>query len=146
MKLSTGLRDSLMGTLSMKELLDGSVIRVYQGTVPATADAALPGDAVLLVEIKTDLGAELTMDATIVDGTISKNAAETWEAAVGTSGTAAYFRMVKPADTGTLSTTAVRVQGVAGVGAEDMQLATAALVSAQTQRISFFNITLPEGT
>lgn len=146
MKLSTGLRDSLMGTLSMKELLDGTTIKIYAGTVPTSADSALPGDAVLLLEVKTTAPAEVTMDPTVVNGTISKNATETWEGVVAATGTASYFRMVKPADTGALSTTAVRVQGTAGVGSQDMQLATASLTAAATQRISFFNITLPEGS
>jgi len=41
LKASTGLRTKLLDTGSLKSILDGGVINIYSGPVPATADAAL---------------------------------------------------------------------------------------------------------
>ena len=101
------------------EFANGKVIRMYSGAVPTDAASAL-GGATLLTEISNDAtGVGLTLNATVTsDGLIEKNSREVWRGVAVATGTASFFRMVDPADTGLASTTAERLQGdVAVMGA-----------------------------
>lgn len=103
---------NLMLELLASEFINGKVLRIYAGATPADATAAL-GGATLLVEISNDAtGVGLTMNATVTsDGLIEKNSSEVWRGVAVATGTASFFRLVDPADTGTASTTAERLQG-----------------------------------
>ncbi|RPI50464.1 MAG: hypothetical protein EHM49_08525, partial [Deltaproteobacteria bacterium] len=48
-KLSTGFRDFVLGRGSSRDFLSDSLMRIYSGTAPASADDAVTG--VLLVQI-----------------------------------------------------------------------------------------------
>lgn len=47
-KASTGLRNSMLVTGSLRSLLNGGRINIYAGAAPATADADLGGATLLL--------------------------------------------------------------------------------------------------
>lgn len=103
---------NLMLELLASEFINGKVLRVYSGAVPADASAAL-GGATLLVEISNDAtGVGLTMNAAVTsDGLIEKNSSEVWRGVAVATGSASFFRLVDLADTGVASTTAERLQG-----------------------------------
>ena len=147
-RFSTGLKNSLLDTSDLKTLLDDGTIRVYSGTVPDDADAAL-GGATLLCEY-TDAGAVLAggtgldFDTAAASGALAKAPAQSWEGEAVASGSATFFRFVQQADDGTLSTTQVRIQGtVGGIGA-DLFVASTTFVNSTTYYIDYFAISVPD--
>lgn len=142
-KASTGLRNHVLATGSVKSALDGGFVKIYAGTVPATADAAL-GSAVLLCVIYSDgTSAGVNLAAAASDGSIAKSGSETWSGTNVASGTATFFRHVAAADDGSASTTAPRLQGTVGVSGADLNISSTALVAAVPQALDYYNLTLP---
>lgn len=143
-KLSTGLRQALAITGSLKETLDGGLVRIYSGAIPASADAAL-GGAVLLNEISAGgSGTPVTFEATAPGGILVKNVAETWVGTNAADGTPTFFRYVLSGDAGDASASAVRFQGSAGVLGSDMFIATLPLVNGQPLSFELFQLAIPE--
>lgn len=143
-KFSTGLRNGILGAGSFKSQIDGAYLKIYSGAIPATADDAL-GAAVLICTLTIGgLGATgLTFASPAVAGVIAKTTAESWAGTNVATGTASFFRLAPSGDTGTLSTTAVRVQGSIGPVGTDMLMASTAMTAAQPFTLSYFNVTLP---
>lgn len=77
-------------------------------------------------------------------GVCSKPSGSTWSGLVLVSGTAAYFRHVQSNDDGSSSATAVRYQGLCGVGAGELNLSTLILVKDATLTISDYDVTFSE--
>lgn len=142
MKLSTGLRNGLLSGDSLKALLDGGELRIYAGTTPADADAAI-GSATLLVTI-TNGGSGITFSAAS-GGVMQKNSGETWSGTNAATGTAAFYRHVLTSDDGSASSTAVRLQGSVGLAGADMNLSSVSLTNGATQTINFYSISMPAG-
>ena len=140
---STGLRNAMLATGSFKEVMDaGSEIRVYAGTVPADADAAI-GGATLLLTIRKDGTDPITMDAAASAGVLVKNPAETWEGNCVATGTPTFYRHVLTGDTGAASTTAPRQQGSCGPAGSDMFLTNSGLTNGAPQGLDYYEVALP---
>jgi len=134
---------------SLKDLFKDGVIRIYSGTIPATADAAITGT--LLAEISVgslaftpgsfDNGLEFG-DAVL--GVIAKATGETWSGVASATGTATHYRFVGNAtDAGALSTVLPRIQGTVGVGTSyDLNISSTSITAAETVTISSFSYTL----
>lgn len=141
---STGLKAHLAVTGSLKDALDDGFLMLFSGPVPASADDAIDGSSVMLVQITKDGDGStgLTFEATATDGILTKTAAETWEGAIAASGTVTFYRFVDSTDDGTsASTTAKRVQGTVGTSvASDGVLTSVDLVSGNTQTVSLFQV------
>ena len=145
MKRSTGLRNYMLASGSFKQALAGTVIRVYGGTAPASADDAI-GAAPLLCTISVDGdGTGVTLDATASGGVITKNTSEVWTGDVTASGTATFFRMEFAADTGAFSTTAVRMQGTVGLVGADLNFSSVNLTLGDARRINYFAASISAG-
>lgn len=146
MKRSTGLRNYMLAAGSLKAALDGKVIKIYGGAVPASADDAI-GSATLLATVteSNDGSTGLTLAAAATGGLITKNTSEVWEGDILVSGTATFFRMETLADAGASSTTAVRAQGTIGLADADMLFSDTALVSGNVRRITSFVVSIPAG-
>lgn len=142
-KLSTGLREGLAVTGPLRTLIGGSLIRIYSGTPPSDADSSI-GAAVLLSEISAGgTGAGVTFESLAPGGVLSKTASETWMGTNVASGTASFFRMVLPSDTGGASATAIRMQGTVAQIAADLELSNAALVSGAPLALNSASFTIP---
>ena len=142
-KFSTGLRNYMLGTGAFKTKMDGGFLKIYAGTVPATADAAL-GAATLICTLSESGGVNgLDWDDTPANGVVGKDTSQTWQGVNGATATATFFRFVEAADDGTLSTTAARVQGTVGPVGADMLVANPALVDTETFTLNYFNVALP---
>lgn len=141
-KFSTELRRQLCVVGSLKEILDGGSLKVYAGTPPASADAAL-GGATLLVEVLA-AGNELTFEPTATGAVLTKNLTEVWESIIAVTGAPAFFRYELPADTGGQSTSEVRVQGTAGGPGSDLFLTDSTLTASEPLRMQYFAIAIPE--
>lgn len=141
--ISTGLRNKLLGTDSLKSALAGGFVHIYgcdPANVPTSADAAIDTNHTLLVTLYGDGSANGLNLGTPADGVISKDPNEMWSGQVLASGTARFFRYVGPADTGASSSTEPRLQGtVARVGGH-LNLSKVDLVEGDTQAVSFVAI------
>lgn len=146
-KASTGLRDKLLVTGSLKGVLetgDNMKLRIYTGAVPAKASDALAAGNTLLVELSDDAtAAGLIFDTVPSNGVLSKDAAQIWRGVNVASGTATFFRLVADGDDGSLSTTQPRIQGTVGVAGEDLNLSDVELVVDADQKLTYFVVNLP---
>ncbi len=143
LKASTGLRNYMLDTGSLKAALALGFIKIYAGTVPADADASL-GSATLLCTITKngDGVTGLSLAASAVSGAIAK-AAETWSGTNATSGTASFWRLTKTGDTGLASTTDIRLQGVAATSGAELIMTSVTLAGGAPQNIDYFTVALP---
>lgn len=145
MKRSTGLRNYMLASGSFKAALAGTVLRIYGGAAPASADESI-GSAVLLCTISVDGdGTGVTLDATASSGVIVKNPSEVWTGDVTTSGTATFFRMEFAADAGAFSTSAVRMQGTVGLVGADLNFSSVSLTLGDARRVNYFAASISAG-
>lgn len=142
-KASTGTRNYLLDTGSLKAAFNLGFIKIYAGTVPATADASI-GAATLLCTISVNGGGTgLTMEASADSGVLEKNASETWQGTNAATGTATFYRHVAPGDTGASSTTERRLQGTVGLAGADMNLSDVDLTASAVQSLDYYVVALP---
>lgn len=141
-KISTGLRNKLMDTGSLKSILAGGLIKIYSGTPPASADDAATGTLLCTIS-NNSTGTGINFATTATGGVISKASGETWSGNNAASGTATYFRHVAAGDDGTLSTTQARIQGTVSTVGADLNLSSVGLVSGAPQAIDYYSATLP---
>lgn len=143
-KTSTGLRNKMLDTGSMKSRLALGFIKIYSGTEPVNADAAVTGTLLTTISVAGG-GTGLSLAAAAADGVLAK-AAEVWSGAIVATGVAAYYRFSAVGDTGVLSTTQERVQGSVGLAGADLNLSSVSLVtnaSLSAQSIDYYVLTLP---
>jgi hypothetical protein len=141
-KLSTGLRNKLADTGSIKSIFAGGLIKIYSGTPPADADSAVTGTLLCTIS-NNSAGTGINFDTSAVSGVLSKAPAETWSGNNANNGTATYFRHVAAADDGTLSTTQARIQGVISTVGADLNLSSTTLSSGASQTIDYYSVTVP---
>lgn len=143
-KLSTAVREALAVGGSLKSILDGGLVRIYSGSVPASADAAI-GGATLLCEISVGGdGTPVTFEATAPLGVLKKSVSETWTGTNLADGSPSFFRYVLDGDDGSASASAPRFQGSAGVLGSDMYISSLPLVTGQPLAFSVFELAVPE--
>lgn len=143
-QLSTGAVNAMMNATGLKAAFEsgsGMELRLYAGTMPASADAAL-GGATLLVTIRSG-ASPLTWEATVTNGTLVKNTSETWSGTAVATDTATFGRFIQVGDDGLLNTTAVRIQGDVNTIGAFINLDNTAIVSAAVQTINSATFNLP---
>ena len=144
MMISTGLQTAQLVTNNLGANMSGCVLRMYSGTVPATADAAL-GGATLLHEYSVGgAGTGGTFETTPVAGALVKKVSETWTGTSVASGDATFGRLVLVADDGTLSTTAKRIQGTVGTSGADILLGNITFTASGSRTLGAGSITQPK--
>lgn len=137
-KMSTGLCNQLLDTAPLRDIFELGFIKVYAGTVPATADASI-GSATLLCTVSVNsTGTGLSFDAAASGGVIAKDPGDVWSGTNAATGAATFYRVVAVGDTGALSTTQPRIQGTCGTGGADMNMGTTTLTSAATFTLNYF--------
>ena len=142
-KASTGLRNHLLATGSLRAALNGGFLELYSGAEPATADAAVPVGTLLLRVYSDGTSAALNLSAAAADGFIEKATTETWTGTVIEDGKATWFRFVPAADAGGASITATRLQGSVARAGGDLNISVVDLVAGAPQAINYFTIALP---
>lgn len=150
-KFSTNLRNQMLVDGSFTQVMNGTVMRLYQtSAIPASADDAI-GAATLLCTITINSGSEgtpantLQFAGTATDGVVSKDADDIWSGVVLATGVANLFRMEAVDDTGAADPDHEwpRIQGTVGLLGADLNLSSTALVAAAVQRINAFHVALP---
>jgi hypothetical protein len=134
---------------SLKDVMRDGVIKIYSGSQPSSADAAVTGTLLMTVSVGSGAwvagtatyGLEFEDDPT--GGEIEKNS-ETWSGVGLADGTAGWFRFIaNPTDDGTSSTTLPRIDGSVGTAGSDLVMASTSIVTGRTTTIDAFKITLP---
>jgi hypothetical protein len=145
---STGLRNSILSTGSLKSALDGGRLALYSGTMPANADAAIDaGTLMYTFTVNNDGATNLNFDTTASDGILMKAPAESWQAACVAAGDIAFFRYyLPPDDPMTASVTAVRVQGTVGTSFADLLIAEVTKALADPLTLDHFGVMVPESS
>lgn len=151
-RISRGVRTALLTDLVTD--FNDSVIQIYSGSPPATADEAETGT--LLAIITESSGAfvggaatnGLSLDiATIAHAagysTVGKTVAETWSGVGLAAGVAGWGRLYANAFTTGASNTAVRIDGLCGLSNAQFVMSNLNIAVGETVTISSFTITLP---
>lgn len=142
-KLSTGLRNAMLGSSDLASALDSGFIKIYAGTAPTSADDAITESHTLLCTISVSgNGTGVTMDPP-VSGVIGKNTGEVWSGTNVASGTASFYRHVGDDDTAASSTTEPRIQGSVALAGGDMNMTSVALSSGAVQTLDYYTVALP---
>lgn len=142
-KTSTGLRNKMLDTGSLKATLGTGFVKIYAGTEPATANDALTGTTLLTIISNNSTATGVTFEAVAIAGVLSKTAAEVWSGLNAASGVATFYRHVASTDTGAVSTTEARIQGSCAVAGGDMNLTNTTLSSGATHTLDFYQVNLP---
>lgn len=146
MKRSTALRNFMLDSGSFKQAMTGTVVKVWSGTAPASADDAIPGDAVLLLTYSVNgSGAGISFDTSAGSGTLQKNPAEIWQGLIAASGTPSFFRMQTSADDGSSSTAQKRLQGTVGLQDADMVVSGTTWTAGDERKLTYFTVTIAAG-
>lgn len=140
---STGLRDDMLDTSPFKTLMDDGFLVIYNGTAPATADAALSGNTVLLTYSDNGGAGGLDFATAASGGILTKDLTQVWSGTVAVTGTATFWRYILAADTGALSTTEKRIQGTVGTVGADLNLSSLSLTATDVKTINYFYVVLP---
>ena len=140
LRTSTGHKNRMLGENGVDTGANGfrgvykySVIDLYSGTQPATADSAATGT--FLGRITLSSGAFTEGDTTNglewdapTGGAVNKPASATWSGNAVAAGTVGWFRCRgNAADDGTASTTLPRFDGTVGVTTGDLRLTVTAV-------------------
>ena len=148
LNFSTGFKDAILDTGSLKATFDDGFITIYAGTVPANADADLGGATALVTY--SDGGAAPAggtgldlATAGAVAGAISKEPGQVWEGTAVATDTATFFRYRELVDAGGASTTAIRIQGTVGGGGADLFVTSTSFTSAVAYTLDMFSISIP---
>ncbi|MFD1259446.1 hypothetical protein [Entomomonas asaccharolytica] len=116
-KISKALALQIGSTSSLKEAIDNTVLRLFAGNVPDTADDSI-GSATMLVEIRASDGSPLQFEVDSL-GRVIKSSNQQWNGTAINTGRATFYRLVKESDTNGVATTEVRIQGtVSDMGAD----------------------------
>lgn len=142
-KFSTALRRYQATAGSLKSALDGSVMRFYSGPIPASSDAALSGNT-LLLELKTSADGNLTFEPIAEGAVLKKSLSEIWRGDGVAAGNMSFFRLLKPGDMNGDSTDDIRVQGTVGGPAADITVSTTAIEVDEERVLEYFAIELRE--
>ena len=142
LRLSTGLRQALLGTADFKTEFTLSFINIYTGAQPSSANDAASGT--LLATIYSDGAAVgVSYDAPVA-GVIAKAVAETWSGTSVAEGTAGWFRVWEAAGSPAgSSTTESRIDGNIATSGANMNMSNTFIANGAVQTISTFAITLP---
>lgn len=141
-KITNDLADAMLA--AAKTSLDGGLLYIWAGPVPADASVALSGHTLLVTLTESADGSTgLTFEAP-VDGVLAKETTETWRGVIATSGTPAYFRFCASGDAGTGAADTPRVQGTVGgpSSGADLVLGSSTLTAngTNTVTVSVFNL------
>lgn len=146
-RLSTGLREGLLGTWGFKEIMNNGWLDIFTGSQPASADFTETGTKLIRISSTSGVGvADGCKFGTAGTGVLPIAASPAWTGVVQVAGVAGWFRFYGSSGTGGLtgtSGTAIRFDGNVGVSGADLVLSHTNLTLGSTLTINAANITQP---
>ena len=150
LRLSTAMRNGLLGSQDLKTMFTDGVLEIYTGTQPTSADDAETGTKLLRITVASGAftpgaagnGLEFGTPAA---GKISKASGEVWSGAAVASGTAGWFRFYNnDYETGDdAGATKERFDGSCGTSGAELNLSSTSITSGATTTIDQFDVTFP---
>ncbi|OLN25005.1 hypothetical protein DVDV_3723 [Desulfovibrio sp. DV] len=148
LRLSTGLRNMLLGTASFTSIMANGVIRIFPGVQPASADDG--EGASPLLEITVSSGAftpgaptnGLNFAAPSA-GACAKASGEVWSGAATASGTAGWFRFYANDRTAGADAGHARFDGSVSTSGAQLNMSSTAITAGATTTIDSFVVTMP---
>ena len=125
-RFSTGLRNAMMGSTGFSGAMNGGVMDIFSGTIPADADTT-EGAGTKLMRVTVDAGAfpAAGLDfAAAADGGVEKDG-DTWKGTGLATNTPTWFRFYGPTVVTGDSTTAIRFDGTVGTSNADALVSVA---------------------
>jgi len=149
LRLSTGAREKLLSTLTIKELLDGGLMDIFTGSQPTTADAVEIGTKLVRISSTSGTAASDGLRfGTSLAGVLPLTT-PAWTGVVSVAGVAGWFRFYGTGGTsgvaGSTGTngTAIRLDGNVGVSGADLNLSHTNLALDSTLTVKTFSVTQP---
>lgn len=125
---------------SVKEIFNKSVIKIYTGSQPASANDAPTGTLLVTISLNGTGNGISFGDAS--GGSISKSPTEVWSGTAVATGTAGYFRLQSYGDTESLSETDERIDGAIATSGAELNMSNTQIQSGAVQTISVFDISI----
>uniref|UniRef100_I2Q1D7 Uncharacterized protein n=1 Tax=Desulfovibrio sp. U5L TaxID=596152 RepID=I2Q1D7_9BACT len=148
LRLSTGLRNLMLGTNSLKTIMQNGVIRIFPGAQPTSADDT--ENATPLLEITVSSGAFTPGTATNglnfaapASGVAAKAAGEVWSGVATATGNAGWFRFYANDRTTGADTSHARFDGSVATSGAQLNMSSPAIIIGTTTTIDSFIVTLP---
>jgi hypothetical protein len=148
LRLSTGLRNKLLGTEGFKSIMQNGVIRIFPGVQPSSADDA--EGATHLLEITVSSGTFTPGTATNglnfaapSGGSCAKSSGEVWSGAAASTGTAGWFRFYANDRTTGADTSHARFDGSVSTSGAQLNMSSTAITTGATTTIDSFVVTMP---
>lgn len=151
LRLSTGLRNTMLADNSLQDAMANGVLYIYSGTQPTDPDAAASGTLLLKITLASGAFAHGTSTnglnlGTPSAGTIPKATAEVWSGVAVATGTASYYRFCangadsEPSDA---DTTRKSVDGAISTSGAQLNMSSTAITSGATTTLDSYSLTLP---
>jgi hypothetical protein len=118
-KMNTYLCNYMLATGSLAAAFTNMELRLYSGTVPATADSADTGT----VQVTINNSGSYLAFGTASGGVITQT--NTMSSTASNTALLTYYRILSHTDTGGSAPSSSRIQGTIGVGGSDMNVASA---------------------
>lgn len=141
--------NSMMVTGSLRSLLTGGFLYLYDGPVPASADDAIDasGHKCFKFTVGNDGSTALTLQNTAVNGVLRKTTAEAWQSTALRTCDVTFWRWCMSTDDGVAASSGsqARVQGTVGTdGTFGMILSSAHFTSGDNLQLTDFQIIMPQ--
>ncbi len=148
LRLSTGLRNMLLGTAGFKTIMQNGVIRVFPGVQPGSADDAEGASHLLEITVSSGsftpgTAASGLNFAAPASGASAKSASEVWSGVAGTTGTAGWFRFYANDRTTGADTAHARFDGSVSTSGAQLNMSSTAITAGATTTIDSFVVTMP---
>lgn len=148
LRLSTGLRNKLLGSEGFQTIMQNGVIRIFPGVQPSSAD---DGESVSpLIEITVSSGTFTPGTATNglnfeapSGGSCAKSTAEVWSGSAASTGTAGWFRFYANDRATGSDTTHARFDGSVSTSGAQLNMSSTAITAGATTTIDSFVVTMP---
>ena len=148
-RISTGAREKMLGTGSLRSLFDGGFIDIFSGSQPTTADAVETGTKLVRISSTSGTGVSDGLRfGTALGGTLPLTT-PVWSGKVVAAGVAGWFRFYGTGGTSGVSGssgtngTAIRFDGACGISGADLNLTHTNLALDSTLTITSANIMQP---
>jgi hypothetical protein len=147
LRISTGLRNSLLGTNGgFKELMNNGWLDIYTGSQPTSANYVETGTKLCRISSTSGVGvADGCQFGTSADGVLPLTTPQ-WTGLVSVAGVAGWFRYYGSSGTGGAtgtSGTGLRFDGNCGVSGADLVLTHTTLALDSTLTVKTFSVTQP---
>jgi len=128
-------------------IAEGANSKLYvQSKIPGINLAIVDGGGTVTIVTFAEILAETAVNSLqfgiAASGAMAKTS-DVWSGVVAVSGVVGYFRIVRPNDDGTLSTTQVRAQGNAATSGAELGFSNTSLVAGETHTADNYSISLP---